>query len=166
MDVLSEVLRAVRLSGAKVFFDMEAHSPWVGTTPPSAAIAGLVMPEAEHVICFHALTAGSCWAELADGSSPPMPLSAGDIVIIPRGDARFSLHRRECEGSRIWRYTGKRPAVHDRSPTFSIKLLGVSRPVTSFAGTSAATCARSILCSMHFRAFSTLGRPPQARAGS
>ena len=88
MDVLSEVLRAVRLTGA-VFFDMEAHSPWVGTTPASAAIAGLVMPEAEHVICFHALTAGSCWAELADGSSPPMPLSAGDIVIIPRGDAHF-----------------------------------------------------------------------------
>jgi AraC-like DNA-binding protein len=47
------------------------------------------MPEAEHVICFHALMAGSCWAELADNSLPPTLLSAGDIVIIPRGDAHF-----------------------------------------------------------------------------
>jgi AraC-like DNA-binding protein len=88
MDVLSDVLRAVRLSGA-VFFDMEAHAPWVGTTPGSAVIAGMVMPEAEHVICFHVLTAGSCWAELADDSSPPMHLTAGDIVIVGKGDPHF-----------------------------------------------------------------------------
>jgi AraC-like DNA-binding protein len=88
MDVLSDVLRAVRLTGA-VFFDMEAHSPWVGTTPASAVIAGIVMPDAEHVICFHALTAGSCWVALADSSSPPMLLNVGDIVVVPKGDAHF-----------------------------------------------------------------------------
>lgn len=65
MDVLSDVLQGVRLTGA-VFFDMEAHSPWVGTTPGSATIAGLVMPEAEHVICFHILVAGLGCAALAD----------------------------------------------------------------------------------------------------
>jgi AraC-like DNA-binding protein len=88
MDVLSDVLRAIRLTGA-VFFDMEAHSPWVGTTPASELIAGLVHPGAEHIICFHAVTAGSCWVGLADGSLPPMHLNAGDIVIIPWGDAHF-----------------------------------------------------------------------------
>ena len=45
MDVLSDVLRSVRLTGA-VFFDMEAHSPWVGVTPRAEVIAGLVMREA------------------------------------------------------------------------------------------------------------------------
>ena len=38
MDVLSDVLRSVRLTGA-VFFDMEADSPWVGITPRSEVIS-------------------------------------------------------------------------------------------------------------------------------
>ncbi len=86
MDVLSDVLRAVQLTGA-VFFDMESHSPWVGTTPEASVIAGIVMPEAEHIICFHALVAGSCWVELTDRSEPAIRLEAGDIVVIPKGDA-------------------------------------------------------------------------------
>ena len=97
MDVLSDVLRGVRLTGA-VFFDMEAHSPWVGTTPSASVIAGLVMPEAEHVICFHVLTAGACWAELADGSLPPVRLGAGDVVVISKGDAHYLCSSRGMRG--------------------------------------------------------------------
>ena len=88
MDVLSEVLRGVRLTGA-VFFDMRAHAPWVGTTPDASVIASLVMPEAEHVICFHILVAGSAWAALKDGSSPAVPVAAGDVVIVSKGDSHF-----------------------------------------------------------------------------
>lgn len=88
MDVLSEVLRGVRLTGA-VFFDMKAHAPWVGTTPKSSVIASLVMPEAERVICFHILVAGDAWAALEDGSTPPVRLSAGDVVIAAKGDLHF-----------------------------------------------------------------------------
>jgi len=85
VDVLSEVLRAVRLTGA-VFFDVEASAPWVATTPASIKIAASVMPEAEHVIMFHAVTSGGCWAELEDGSAPPIRLAAGDIVVVALGD--------------------------------------------------------------------------------
>jgi AraC-like DNA-binding protein len=88
MDVLSDVLQGVRLTGA-VFFEMEAHSPWVGTTPSSSVIAGLVMPEAEHVICFHILMAGTGWATLADNSAPPLHLNAGDVVVVSKGDSHF-----------------------------------------------------------------------------
>jgi AraC-like DNA-binding protein len=88
MDVLSEVLRGVRLTGA-VFFDMKAHAPWVGTTPDSSVIASMVMPEAEHVICFHILVAGAAWAKLEDGSAPAVQVSAGDVVIISKGDSHF-----------------------------------------------------------------------------
>ena len=38
-DVLSDVLRAVRLTGA-VYFDFELSSPWVADAPPSREIAG------------------------------------------------------------------------------------------------------------------------------
>jgi AraC-like DNA-binding protein len=89
MEILSDVLRAVRLSGA-IFFDVEATSPWIAETPSMAEIANLVMPEAEHVIGFHAVLAGSCWAELAGSSLPALHLSAGDVIILPAG-VRHSL---------------------------------------------------------------------------
>jgi len=43
MDVLSDVLRAVRLTGA-IYFDIDASSPWVGESPGTAEIAAAVMP--------------------------------------------------------------------------------------------------------------------------
>jgi AraC-like DNA-binding protein len=86
MDVLSDVLRAVRLTGA-VYFDMDAGAPFVGESPGTAAIAASVMPGAEHVISFHAVISGSCWAALGDGALPPVELKAGDIVVFPAGDA-------------------------------------------------------------------------------
>jgi hypothetical protein len=54
MEILSDVLRAIRLSGA-LFFDVEAKATWVAETPAMPKIAHLVMPDAEHVIGFHAV---------------------------------------------------------------------------------------------------------------
>jgi AraC-like DNA-binding protein len=85
VDVLSDVLRAVHLTGA-VFFDVEACSPWVATTPNVERFKQAVMPAAEHVIAFHVLLEGSCWAELVDGSESPTRLNAGDLIVIPMGD--------------------------------------------------------------------------------
>lgn len=48
-DTLSDVLRAVRLSGA-VFFDVQAGAPWVAEAPPARDVAPFIMPGAEHVI--------------------------------------------------------------------------------------------------------------------
>jgi AraC-like DNA-binding protein len=84
MDVLSDVLQAVRLNGA-VYFDINASSPWTGESPSSGDIAAAVMPGAEHVISFHAVISGSCWAALSDGSGQPVRLRDGDIVVFPGG---------------------------------------------------------------------------------
>jgi len=86
MDVLSDVLKTVRLNGA-IFFERHLHDPWVGESPPSAAIAAMVMPDAEHVISFHAILSGSCWAGLAGSPESSRRFAAGDIVIYPGGDA-------------------------------------------------------------------------------
>jgi len=88
MDVLSDVLRAVRLTGA-IFFDQYLQAPFVGGSPHSAAIAARVMPGAEHVIQFHALLAGSCWGFLTDAPNPATRLDAGDIIVFPMGDANI-----------------------------------------------------------------------------
>ena len=85
MDVLSDVLRAVRLTGA-LYFDVNARAPWIAETPAISTICAKVMPEFEHVISFHIMLDGECWAQLADESLPPIKLSAGDAVLFAGGD--------------------------------------------------------------------------------
>jgi AraC-like DNA-binding protein len=86
IDVLSEVLSAVRLTGS-VFFDVSATSPWVAEAPPSAQIASAVMPGAQHAIEYHVVTHGSCWISIVDGEPfEPIQLQEGDIAVIPRGE--------------------------------------------------------------------------------
>jgi AraC-like DNA-binding protein len=85
MDALSDVLRAVRLTGA-LFFDVQCSEPWVAETPEGRSIVGAMFPGsgAEHLICYHVITQGTCWACVGD--DPPIELKAGDIVMVPHGD--------------------------------------------------------------------------------
>ena len=86
MDVLSDVLLAVRLTGA-VFYDITARSPFVAASPPTEAIAAKIDAEAEHLIGFHVIASGSCWVETADDPESSVRLDAGEIVIFPSGEA-------------------------------------------------------------------------------
>lgn len=83
MDALSDVLRAVRLTGA-IFFDVRASEPWVAETPPGGSIVGTIFPGADHLVSYHVITRGSCWAGVA--GEAPIRLSAGDVVVFPHGD--------------------------------------------------------------------------------
>lgn len=82
-DVLSDLLRAVRLRGA-VFFYVEGSEPWVVETPESREIIPAILPGVEHLIAFHGVSRGSCWASLIDDE--PVRLRGGDLVLFPRGD--------------------------------------------------------------------------------
>lgn len=84
-DILSDLLRTVRLSGA-IFFDVDASSPWVAAAPPSRSVAAMVMPGAQHVIEYHVLVSGSCWARLTASEDEPVHLAAGSVVVFPQGD--------------------------------------------------------------------------------
>src|SRR5215831_5720607 len=84
MDALSDVLHAVRLTGA-VFFDIQATEPFVIETPAGKSIVGKLFPDAEHLIPYHVVTQGACWAGVIGES--PVRLSTGDIVMFPQGDA-------------------------------------------------------------------------------
>jgi len=83
-DVLSDVLRSVRLTGA-VYFDFDLSSPWVAEAPPSREIAASVMPGAQRVIEYHLIARGSCWGHAI--GEPPIRLQAGDLIVFPQGDA-------------------------------------------------------------------------------
>src|SRR4029453_1971148 len=86
MDVISEVLKIVRLEGA-LFFNAEFSAPWCISEPQSTVKAPYLSPEAGHLIIYHFLTEGRAYARLPDGRREE--LTAGDIVIFPHGDPHF-----------------------------------------------------------------------------
>jgi AraC-like DNA-binding protein len=83
-DTLSEVLRAVRLTGV-VFFSVDASSPWVAEAPPARELGVHIMPGVEHVIEYHVVKSGTCWAGVVD--EEPVLVEAGDVIVFPQGDA-------------------------------------------------------------------------------
>jgi len=84
MDVLSEVLKVVRLEGA-LFFNAEFSAPWCISQSRSTNMAPYLAPAAGRLIMYHFLTEGRAYARLPDGRREE--LTAGDIVIFPYGDA-------------------------------------------------------------------------------
>jgi AraC-like DNA-binding protein len=84
MDVLSEVLKAVKLDGA-LFYNAEFSAPWCFRQPASHIMAPYLSSDSKHVIIFHLLTEGRGYTQF-DGKGRSIPLIAGDIVIFPHGD--------------------------------------------------------------------------------
>jgi AraC-like DNA-binding protein len=81
-DVLSEMLRAVRLTGSVFFggvftapFGVISPKQWDETTP---------MARLRHISIFHLVTAGRCTIELAGGTH--RDVAAGDILLLPFAD--------------------------------------------------------------------------------
>src|SRR3954451_21278604 len=82
-DTLSDLLRAVRLRGA-IFFYVQGSPPWVAETPQSKLIIPAILPGVDHLMEFHVVARGSCWAGIA--GEEPVHLDEGDIVLFPQGD--------------------------------------------------------------------------------
>ncbi|MGE3978781.1 MAG: AraC family transcriptional regulator [Nitrospira sp.] len=87
MDVLSEVLKAVKLDGA-VFFNGEFSSPWCARQPDAGTLASYLPARSKHVIVFHLVTEGRGYVR-AEKNGRSVPLETGDIVILPHGDAHL-----------------------------------------------------------------------------
>ena len=88
MDVLSDVLRVVRLSGS-VFFTADFSSPWSVESPIPEMLASAVMPEAECIVLFHILVEGEC--EVSCAQHPTVTMQSGDVVS-PRHVTRHHPH--------------------------------------------------------------------------
>lgn len=86
-DVLSEVLKVVKLDGA-VFFNGEFSSPWCIRQPNGCAMASYLSTHAKHVITFHLVTEGRGYARIEQNGGM-VRLEAGDIIMVPHGDAHL-----------------------------------------------------------------------------
>ena len=61
MDVLSEVLKAVKLDGA-MLYNAKSSAPWCFRSPASRTVTPYLSPDCRHVIIFHLLTEGRGYA--------------------------------------------------------------------------------------------------------
>jgi AraC family transcriptional regulator, alkane utilization regulator len=92
-DVLADMLRAVRLTGA-VFLKASFTEPF-GVLSPQRYDPSLPMAHLRHVSIFHYVASGGCMMETASGTR--RELKAGDLVLLPfaaehklwRGDAEL-----------------------------------------------------------------------------
>ncbi len=108
-DTLSNLLRAVRLRGA-MFYHIEGVAPWIAEAPPGAEIIPAILPGVEHMMEFHGVARGSCWAGLAGDEL--IRLDAGDLVIFPQGDAHVISSSADLRSGRVdfGMYRAPRPA--------------------------------------------------------
>ena len=83
MDVLSEVLRVVRLSGT-IHFRAEFTHPWAILSSPPVLLAARLQASEGSVTPFHVVTEGSCL--VTSGDLAPIQIESGDVIVFPRGD--------------------------------------------------------------------------------
>jgi AraC-like DNA-binding protein len=117
MDVLSEILKVVKLKGG-LFYNAEFSSPWSVRAASSQGLANYFNAGVEHVIVYHLLTEGRAFIRLNNGQR--MTLKAGDLVMIPHGDQHImedglatqtlddpsQLEEVLAQGLKLWRIGG------------------------------------------------------------
>src|SRR5207247_1552944 len=82
-DALSDLLRTVRLTGA-AYFEIAAQAPWSVRSPAREMILPKILPGADHLIAYHVVIAGRCFAGLVGGE--PVELEAGEVVVFTNAD--------------------------------------------------------------------------------
>lgn len=74
-----------------MLFLVEAGGSWKSWAPPTESFRKLVLPASQHMVSFHIITQGQCWAGLCDAQ--PQPFEAGDVLVVPHGDAYYLADR-------------------------------------------------------------------------
>ena len=126
MDPLSDVLRAVKLSGA-YFYLVEAVAPWSVSAKAARELVPRILPEAEHLISYHIVLSGSCWGGV-EGESQ-VCLEPGDVIVFPQGDAHLMS---SAEGHRL--SAERADASPDRYPSTVFLGKGTGQETTFVCG--------------------------------
>jgi len=89
VDVLSDLLRVVRLSGA-VLLRGDFSAPWAVETPPPAQLARRLLPGARRLALLHVVAEGHCWIALDGGER--VALRPRTLALLPYADAHVMGH--------------------------------------------------------------------------
>jgi AraC-like DNA-binding protein len=90
MDVLEEILDALRLSGG-VVVDAQARGDWCMISQFTREHCALYFPVPGTLIGYHYIRSGELWAEVE--GQPPVQVRAGSVLVFPRND-RHLLYTR------------------------------------------------------------------------
>jgi AraC family transcriptional regulator, alkane utilization regulator len=88
MDAVSDVLRAVRLSGA-VYLNGTFTAPWCVIGRTDAALCAAYLPQSERVVSYHLIMEGDCWAQLANDPKSAIHINAGELLVVPQGETHL-----------------------------------------------------------------------------
>lgn len=83
MDVLSDVLRTVRLTGS-IFFTADFYDPWSVLSPTHDELLQNMPARAESISFFHIITEGSCLFKIE--AAKPFLLEEGSVIIFPHSN--------------------------------------------------------------------------------
>ena len=92
MDALSDVLRLVHLSGA-VYLSADFTAPWCVFGEATRELCVSFLPRAERIVSYHLITEGSCRARLVDDPSSAICVDAGELLVVPQGEAHLMAVR-------------------------------------------------------------------------
>jgi AraC-like DNA-binding protein len=70
-----------------MLFLVQATRPWMSWAPPAEAFRPLVLPSSQHLVSYHIVSEGECWAGLR--GAPPERFTAGDVLVVPHGDPYY-----------------------------------------------------------------------------
>jgi len=143
MEVLSEVLKAVKLNGA-LFYNAEFSAPWCAHSVDAQCVNSHLSPNAQHVIIFHLLTQGSGYANL-EGDDRQLPLNAGDILIVPSRVDRRTGAGRDVVTTLAALTEPVSPAVSYRAVVADSLATGEPVPADSPSGSEFAALADAVL---------------------
>ncbi|TFW09742.1 AraC family transcriptional regulator [Oxalobacteraceae bacterium OM1] len=88
MDALSDVLRVVHLSGA-VYLNAEFTAPWCIESDAGEQLCAEFLPPSDRVVSYHFIAEGECWAKLVGDPRPTVRAHAGDLLVVPQGEAHL-----------------------------------------------------------------------------
>jgi AraC-like DNA-binding protein len=88
MDAVSDVLRVVRLGGA-VYLHAELTAPWGLIGHADQALCTAYLPRSDRIVSYHLITEGTCWARLPDSNDPGICVRAGELLVVPQGEAHI-----------------------------------------------------------------------------
>jgi len=86
MDILSDTLRVVRLTGA-LFFSADLSLPWAFRSPPADELRSNLRSDSECLTLFHILERGQCWITVNGVVS--FQMREGDAVVFPHASSHI-----------------------------------------------------------------------------
>ena len=121
-----------------------AKAPWVAESPPREMILPKILPGAEHLIAYHVVTEGRCFANIIGGE--PIPIEAGEVIVFTKGDPHVMSSSPGMRADPAPAARSTRPPPANCRSSSTTAATGRPRPSSS-AATSPATRGRSIRCS-------------------